>query len=163
MEFLAYNRAKVNTRYDSFYHYWGILAGLLSVCLFGMLFYATDGSLSAIVPLAVGALVCYFFALVYLDLYMRWHCASETISIQHEMLVVEYKKSIFKHRKQIPLSAIKDVELYNGVNGWIWGTAPETLRVVYSNSLGYNIGLCMSDDESSALAQRIKDLARKYI
>lgn len=96
-------------------------------------------------------------AVVYIDLYMKWHCTEETVSVQHEMLVVERRKCLFGRRKEIPLSAIKKVETYDGV-----GQRSATLRVVYSNT-SYRFGLCLSDADRQALGRKIMELAGRYV
>ena len=99
--------------------------------------------------------------LVYLNKYLRWNRTTETISVQHETLVIKCHGCIFHRRKEIPLSAIRRVETYNGRTLWLWGRLPETLRVVYSNSRRYRFGLCMTDAQRDALAKKITDLAKQ--
>ena len=99
--------------------------------------------------------------LVYLNKYLRWNRTTETISVQHETLVIECSGCIFHRKKEIPLSAIRRVETYNGRTLWLFGRLPETLRVVYSNSRRYRFGLCMTDAQRDALAKKITDLANR--
>lgn len=96
-------------------------------------------------------------ATVYIDMYMKWHCTVETVSVQHEMLVIERRKCLFGRRKEIPLSAIRKVETYDGV-----GQRSATLRVVYSNT-SYRFGLCLSDADRQALGRQIMELAGRYV
>ncbi len=162
MEILANNKARTNARYDS----WCIYRGLLPAGLFFLFFiyelFADEG-VGLFWLWAVLALLSGFVALMYLDLYLRWHRTVETVSVQHEMLVIEYHRCIFKHRKEIPLSAIRKVETYTGRGGWYWGAAPETLTVTYSNSIKYNFGICMPDSGRDALARKVMDLAHRYV
>ena len=169
MEILANNRARINARYDSSCFYRGLLPAVIFFIFF--LYNLFTGIYNLFTGIGVGlfwvwlgfALLTGFVALMYLDLYLRWHRAVETVSVQHEMLVIEYHKCIFKRRKEIPLSAIRKVETYTGHGGWYWGTAPETLSVTYSNSIKYNFGICMSDSRRDDLARKIMDLAQRYV
>ena len=162
MEILANNKARINARYDSLCFHRGLLpAGLFF--LFFLYELLTEKGVGLFWLWIVLALLFGFVALMYFDLYLRWHWAVETVSVQHEMLVIEYHKCIFKRRKEIPLSAIRKVETYTGRGGWYWGAAPETLTVTYSNSVKYNFGICMSDSRRDALARKIMDLAQRYV
>ena len=120
---------------------------------------------SEIAWLVLLLIACMLFSvyggLVYLNNYLRWNRTTETISVQHETLVIKCHGCIFHRRKEIPLSAIRRVETYNGRTLWLWGRLPETLRVVYSNSRRYRFGLCMTDAQRDALAKKITDLAKQ--
>lgn len=162
MEVLANNKARINARYDSWCFHRGLLpAGIFFIFFLYNLF--TGRGIGLFWVWLALALLTGFVALMYLDLYLRWHRTVETVSVQHEMLVIEYRKCIFKHRKEIPLSTIRKVETYTGHGGWYWGTAPETLTVTYSNSLKYNFGICMTDSRRDDLARKIMDLAQRYV
>lgn len=100
--------------------------------------------------------------LIYWDNYLRWNHAVETVFIQYETLVIECRGGIFRRRKEIPLSAIKKVEYYDGHSGWLWSVLPDTLRVVYSNSRHYRFGLCLTTEKRNDLAKKIMDFVEEY-
>ena len=113
-------------------------------------------------PLAFALLFC-IFTLISIDIYLRWHRTEETVSLQHEMLVVGCSRCLFRRRKEIPLSTIVRIEEDNGRSGWSWMPRPETLCVVYSNSTTYRFGLCMTKTDRIALAEKIMEQAHRYV
>ena len=104
-----------------------------------------------------------FFGLLYWDDYLRWERARETVSVQNETLVIECSGCIFRRRrKEIPLSTIRKVELYESGRWWLRCTYPESLRVVYSGTHTYRFGICMAPEERDKLAETITELAKCY-
>ncbi|MBR5028772.1 MAG: hypothetical protein IKX51_06100 [Bacteroidales bacterium] len=94
---------------------------------------------------------------------MRWERARETVSVQYETLVIECSGCIFRRRrKEIPLSTIRKVELYESGRWWLRCTYPESLRVVYSGTHTYRFGICMAPEERDKLAETITELAKCY-
>ena len=168
-EVLAINKSHKNERYDAIHNCDTVITGLASLLFlceaYHILFLSNVEVLWPLLPLSIAMSILFgFVSFLYLDIYyLRWHRTTETVSVQSELLVIEYSKSIFKHRMEIPLSTIRSVETYNGRNGWLWGLAPETLRVIYSYKRGYKFGICMTDFERDALAKRITDLTRQYV
>lgn len=159
MTFLATYKAHVTPKYDTF------LPHRMGVTCFCALVFIGGAVLTTYFHLAVEVLLLWLAALcfvigavVYIDSYMKWHCTEETVSVQHEMLVVERRKCIFGRRKEIPLSAIKKVETYDDGSG----QRSATLRVVYSNT-SYRFGLCLSDADRQALGRKIMELAGRYV
>lgn len=120
---------------------------------------------SEIAWLVLLLIACMLFSvyggLVYLNNYLRWNRTTETISVQHETLVIKCHGCIFHRKKEIPLSAIQRIDTYDGRTLWLWSRLPETLRVVYSNSRRYRFGLCMTDAERDALAKKIMDFVNQ--
>ncbi len=57
-------------------------------------------------------------SVIAIDRDVRWYCAVETIAVRDEMLVIHCRKCILKRKREIPLSAIKDVEYYADYSGW---------------------------------------------
>ena len=159
MTVLATYKAHVTPKYDTF------LPHRMGVTCFCALVFIGGAVLTTYFHLAVEVLLLWLAALcfvigavVYIDSYMKWHCAEETVSVQHEMLVVERRKCLFGRRKEIPLSAIKKVETYDDDSG----QRSATLRVVYSNT-SYRFGLCLSDADRQALGRKIMELAGRYV
>ena len=167
MEILATNKAHTNSRYDNTYIYRSLVPAVMgSLFFFGEACYLqffTNRSGYWMLSFVVIALLLALVALLNIDLYLRWHRAEEVVSVQHEMLVIEYSKCIFKRRKEIPLSTIRKMETYTGRSGWYWGAVPETLSVTYSNSIKYNFGICMTDSCRDTLARKIMELAQQYV
>lgn len=159
MTVLATYKAHVTPKYDTY------LPHRMVVTCFCALVFIGGAALTTYFHLAVEVLLLWLAALcfiigaaLYIDMYMKWHCTEETVSVQHEMLVVERRKCIFGRRKEIPLSAIRKVETYDdGV-----GQRSATLRVVYSNT-SYRFGLCLSDADRQALGRKIMELAGRYV
>ena len=120
---------------------------------------------SKIAWLVLLLIACMLFSvyggLVYLNNYLRWNRTTETISVQHETLVIKCHGCIFHRKKEIPLSAIQRIDTYDDRTLWLWSRLPETLRVVYSNSRRYRFGLCMTDAERDALAKKIMDFVNQ--
>lgn len=158
MTVLATYKAHVTSKYDTFLPFRMAVA-----CICALLFVAGSVVVTyynyriEVLMLYLSSLCFVVGAVVYIDLYMKWHCTEETVSVQHEMLVVERRKCLFGRRKEIPLSAIKKVETYDGV-----GQRSATLRVVYSNT-SYRFGLCLSDADRQALGRKIMELAGRYV
>ena len=159
MTVLATYKAHVTPKYDTFLPFRVAVACIAAVVFIG------GAVLTTYLNWRVEVLLLYLFVLcfvvnaaVYIDMYMKWHCTEETVSVQHEMLVVERRKCIFGRRKEIPLSAIRKVETYyDGV-----GQRSATLRVVYSNT-SYRFGLCLSDADRQTLGRKIMELAGRYV
>ncbi len=61
----------------------------------------------------------------------------ETISLEHECLVIRRKGCLFRHHKVIPLAIIRKIRYDEGRCGWYPRGLkfPEHLRVYYGNSL----------------------------
>ena len=100
-----------------------------------------------------------------LDNYLRSRRAIENVWIHNEMLIIECRKCIFRHRKEIPLSSIQSVEPISESTGGVYYNAdrPERLRITYSHHHHYRFGICMTDEDRDALAKKIMDLAtREY-
>lgn len=158
MTVLATYKAHVTPKYDIILPFRMVVA-----CICALVFVAGSVVVTyynyriEVLMLYLSSLCFVAAAVVYIDLYMKWHCTEETVSVQHEMLVVERRKCIFGRRKEIPLSAIKKVETYDGV-----GQRSATLRVVYSNT-SYRFGLCLSDADRQALGRKIMELAGRYV
>ena len=167
MEILAKNSAHINSRYDDSYIYMSlmpaVIVSLLLLCETCYLQFFTNRGGYWLLWLIGIALLLALVAIMNIDLYLRWHRAEEIVSVQHEVLVIEYSKCIFKRRKEIPLSNIRKVETYTGRSGWHWGAVPETLTLTYSNSIKYNFGICMTDSRRDTLARKIMELAQRYV
>lgn len=159
MAVLATYKAHVTPKYDTFLPFRVAVACIAAVVFVGGAVLTTYLNWRVEVLLLYLPVLCFVAAaVVYIDTYMKWHCTEETVSVQHEMLVVERRKCIFGRRKEIPLSAIKKVETYDdGV-----GQRSATLRVVYSNT-SYRFGLCLSDADRQALGRKIMELAGRYV
>ena len=168
MVILAKNEGKGISKYNIFIV---ILYGVISSFCFLFLIYLslysfftseTNYTGVILILLAVVALSA-FVGLSYLDIYLRWERGKETVYVQQETLVIERNGCIFRRRKEIPLSTIRKVELYDGWTGWSWATYPETLRVVYSGFHRYRFGICMTPDDQDKLADIITELAKQYL
>jgi hypothetical protein len=159
MAVLATYKAHVTPKYDTFLPFRVAVACIAAVVFIGGAVLTTYLNWRVEVLLLYLPVLCFVAAaVVYIDTYMKWHCTEETVSVQHEMLVVERRKCIFGRRKEIPLSAIRKVETYDdGV-----GQRSATLRVVYSNT-SYRFGLCLSDADRQALGRKIMELAGRYV
>lgn len=159
MTVLATYKAHVTPKYDTFLPFRVVVA-----CICALVFVAGSVVVTyfnyriEVLLLYLSSLCLVINAAVYVDVYMKWHCTEETVSVQHEMLVVERRKCLFGRRKEIPLSAIKKVETYDDGSG----QRSETLRVVYSNT-AYRFGLCLSDAHRDALGRGIMELAQRYV
>lgn len=164
MEVLATNKAKNELHYEKTH---GPHDCLLSIifCIFLMsmscyMIFKQEETKWIISMLSL-TLLSVLAVLYNLEIYLLNKRAIETVSIQHEILVVEYRNLIFRHRKEIPLSAINGVEycVYENRNVWY----PYTLRVLHSGSQCYRIGISMTQEETKALARKISDLALQYV
>ena len=114
------------------------------------------------------AFIVVWKGLTFWDDYLRWTRAVETVSVQKEILVIECRGGIIRRRKEIPLSTIRKVELFDGSHWWhsIGPTAvviPERLIVVYSDSHRYRFGICLTEQERNELARKIMYWAQQYI
>jgi len=159
MAVLATYKAHVTPKYDTFLPFRVAVACIAAVVFIGGAVLTTYLNWRVEVLLLYLPVLCFVAAaVVYIDTYMKWHCTEETVSVQHEMLVVERRKCIFGRRKEIPLSAIKKVETYDDGSG----QRSATLRVVYSNT-SYRFGLCLSDADRQALGRKIMELAGRYV
>ena len=159
MAVLAIYKAHVTPKYDTFLPFRVAVACIAAVVFIGGAVLTTYLNWRVEVLLLYLFVLCFVVnAVVYIDTYMKWHCTEETVSVQHEMLVVERRKCIFGRRKEIPLSAIKKVETYDDGTG----QRSATLRVVYSNT-SYRFGLCLSDADRQALGRKIMELAGRYV
>lgn len=159
MTILATYKAHVTPKYDTFLPHRMVVTCFCASVFIGGAVLATYLNWRVDVLLLYLPVLCFVVnAVVYIDTYMKWHCTEETVSVQHEMLVVARRKCIFGRRKEIPLSAIRKVETYDdGV-----GQRSATLRVVYSNT-SYRFGLCLSDADRQALGRKIMELAGRYV
>ena len=159
MTVLATYKAHVTPKYDTFLPFRMVVA-----CICALVFVAGSVVVTyfnyriEVLMLYLSSLCFIIGAAVYIDMYMKWHCAVETVSVQHEMLVIERRKCLFGRRKEIPLSAIRKVETYCDSSGH----RPETLRVVYSNT-AYRFGICLSDARRDALGRKVMELAQRYV
>ena len=159
MTILATYKAHVTPKYDTFLPFRVVVA-----CICALVFVAGSVVVTyfnyriEVLLLYLSSLCFVINAAVYIDVYMKWHCTEETVSVQHEMLVIERRKCLFGRRKEIPLSAIKKVETYDDDSG----QRSATLRVVYSNT-SYRFGLCLSDADRQALGRGIMELAQRYV
>lgn len=159
MAVLATYKAHVTPKYDTFLPHRMVVTCFCAVVFIGGAVLTTYLNWRVEVLLLYLPVLCFVVnAVVYIDTYMKWHCTEETVSVQHEMLVVERRKCIFGRRKEIPLSAIKKVETYDDGSG----QRSATLRVVYSNT-SYRFGLCLSDADRQALGRKIMELAGRYV
>ena len=151
------------------FHYedsWAAHQGCASIfACFGMIFilcrYGLGADYSVLFSTILLTLLSVAMALYNLEIYLLNKCATETISVQHEFLVLEYHKLMFRHRKEIPLSAITGVEFCDYENRDV--RHPYTLRVVHSGGQSYHIGISMTQEDARALATRIVDLLQRYI
>ena len=160
MAVLATYKAHVTPKYDTYLPHRMVVTCFCASVFIGGAVLATylNWRVDVLLYLCLAALCFVVGAVVYIDSYMKWHCTEETVSVQHEMLVVERRKCLFGRRKEIPLSAIKKVETYDdGV-----GQRSATLCVVYSNT-SYRFGLCLSDADRQALGRKIMELAGRYV
>ena len=156
MTILATYKAHVTPKYDTVLPFRMVVACICALVFVAGSVVVTYFNYRIEVLLLYLAALCFVAAAVlYIDTYMKWHCAEETVSVQHEMLVI---KCLFGRRKEIPLSAIRKVETYYDSSGH----RPETLRVVYSNT-AYRFGLCLSDVHRDALGREIMELAQRYV
>ena len=159
MTVLATYKAHVTPKYDTFLPFRVAVACIAALVFIGGAVLTTYFNWRVEVLLLYLPALCFVAAaVVYIDTYMKWHRTEETVSVQHEMLVVERRKCIFGRRKEIPLSAIKKVETYDDGSG----QRSATLRVVYSNT-SYRFGLCLSDADRQALGRKIMVLAGRYV
>lgn len=159
MAVLATYKAHVTPKYDTFLPFRVAVACIAAVVFIGGAVLTTYLNWRVEVLLLYLFVLCFVVnAVVYIDTYMKWHCTEETVSVQHEMLVVERRKCLFRRRKEIPLSAIRKVETYDDGSG----QRSATLRVVYSNT-SYRFGLCLSDADRQALGRKIMELAGRYV
>lgn len=159
MTILATYKAHVTPKCDTFLPFRMAVA-----CICALVFVAGSAVVTyfnwrvEVLMLYLAALCFVVAAAIYIDVYMKWHCTEETVSVQHEMLVIERRKCLFGRRKEVPLSAIRKVETYCDSSGH----RSETLRVVYSNN-AYRFGLCLSDAHRDALGRKIMELAQRYV
>lgn len=159
MEILSINKAHETEKYDGFATFRGRVAAFATLCMIVLTLVELNiGEGVGLIIFPVLTLVMIPLSIMAIDRDMRWHCAVETIAVRDEMLVIECRRCILKRKREIPLSAIKDVEYYDDYSGW----RPETLYLVYSNT-GCRFGLCLSDSERAALAKKITDLIRQYV
>lgn len=145
-----------------FYSVLLIVFGIISICALSILTQDTLWLLLILLPSALGLL---YFGFSLLDCYLKWNYAEETISVQYETLIIECRRSLFRHRKEIPLSTIDCVVICDDTIGIsiIYETnLPETLKVVYSGSHRYRFGICMTDEKRDFLAKAIMALADEY-
>ena len=129
-----------------------IVFGIFTICALSVLTQDTLWLLLILLPSALGLL---YFGFSLLDCYLKWNYAEETISVQYETLIIECRRSLFRHRKEIPLSTIDCVVICDE-------PLPETLKVVYSGSHRYRFGICMTDEKRDFLAKVIMALADEY-
>ena len=163
MKALATNNAKNELYYErSWAAYQGYMSVIACICMIFILFrYGFGASETALVATILLTLLSVSVVLYNLEIYLQNKRATETISVQHEMLVVEYRNLMFRHRKEIPLSAITKVEYCDYENRDVWN--PYTLRVIHSGGQSYRIGISMTQEETKALAKKITELAEQYV
>ena len=135
-----------------FYSVLLIVFGIISVCALSIL---TQDTLWLLLILLPPAFVILYIGFSLLDCYLKWNYAEETISVQYETLIIECRRSLFRHRKEIPLSTIDCVVICDE-------PLPETLKVVYSGSHRYRFGICMTDEKRDFLAKAIMALTDEY-
>lgn len=135
-----------------FYSVLLFVVGIITVCALSILTQDTLWLLLILLPSALGLL---YFGFSLLDCYLKWNYAEETISVQYETLIIECRRSLFRHRKEIPLSTIDCVVICDE-------PLPETLKVIYSGSHRYRFGICMTDEKRDFLAKAIMALADEY-
>jgi len=157
MGILATNKAKNEFHYE---HSWAAYQNCMSVIFFGCMIFilCRYGFRLADATLAFLSLT---IVLYNMEIYLLNKRATETISVQHETLVLDYHNLIFRHRKEIPLSSITGVEFLDYENRDVWH--PYTLRVVHSGRQSYRIGISMTQQDSKTLAGIITELAEQYI
>ena len=159
MEILSINKAHETEKYDGFATFRGRVAVFATLCMIVLTLVELNiGKGASVYYILALTAVMILLSIMAIDRDMRWHCAVETIAVRGEMLVIQCRRCILKRKREIPLSAIKDVEYYDDHSGW----RPETLYRVYSNT-GCWFGLCLSDPERVALAKKITDLIRHYV
>ena len=159
MEILSINKAHETEKYDGFATFRGRVAVFATLCMIVLTLVELNiGKGASVYYILALTAVMILLSIMAIDRDMRWHCAVETIAVRGEMLVIQCRRCILKRKREIPLSAIKDVEYYDDHSGW----RPETLYRVYSNT-GCRFGLCLSDPERVALAKKITDLIRHYV
>jgi len=159
MEILSINKAHETEKYDGFATFRGRVAAFATLCMIVLTLVELNiGEGVGLIIIPALTVVMILLSIMSIDRDMRWHCAVETIAVRDEMLVIECRRCILKRKREIPLSAIKDVEYYDDYSGW----RPETLYLIYSNT-GCRFGLCLSDSERAALAKKITDLIRQYV
>ena len=184
MEILAKNEARQSEKakkhanaFDTFHDiFYIIVCGVLLIFmlvvflwitwqyLFTLSFSSVSKLLVAWLILILGYVVLVggcMVTLAMIDARMKWVRGSEVISVQHGNLVIERKGCIFYKHKEIPLSTIQKVELFEGHVSWMWLRKPETLRLVCSKGRLSYIGLCMSNPKRKKLAERIMELVRE--
>ena len=138
-----------------------IVFGIISVCALSII---TQEELWLLLIILPQLFVILYIGFSLLDCYLKWNYAEETISVQYETLIIECRRSLFRHRKEIPLSTIDCVVICDDTIGTrIYETnLPETLKVVYSGSHRYRFGICMTDEKRDFLAKAIMALADEY-
>ena len=137
------------------------VVGIIPVCALSHL---TQEELWLLLILIPQLFVILYIGFSLLDCYLKWNYAEETISVQYETLIIECRRSLFRHHKEIPLSTIDCVVICDDTIGSrIYETnLPETLKVVYSGSHRYRFGICMTDEKRDFLAKAIMALADEY-
>ena len=163
MNILATNKAKNELRYErSWAAYQGSMSVIVCLCMIYILCrYGFGSSETALVVTILLTLLSVSAVLYNLEIYLLNKRATETISVLHESLILEYHNLMFRHRKEIPLSAITGVEYYDYENRDVWH--PYTLRVIHSGGQSCRIGISMTQEETKALAKKIAELAEQYV
>ena len=153
MKALATNNAKNELYYErSWAAYQGYMSVIACICMIFILCrYGFGASETALVATILLTLLSVSVVLYNLEIYLQNKRATETISVQHEMLVVEYRNLMFRHR----------VEYCDYENRDVWN--PYTLRVIHSGGQSYRIGISMTQEETKALAKKITELAEQYV
>ena len=106
-------------------------------------------------------LILCFLSLLYIDHYLRFHHATETISIQGGSLVIEYQGSLLRKKKVIPLSSIRRVKAFSNYNGEEL-IILDKLKVVYGHGRRYRFGANLSERRRTMLAKQITEIANKH-
>ena len=163
MNILATNKAKNELRYErSWAAYQGSMSVIVCLCMIYILCrYGFGSSETALVVTILLTLLSVSAVLYNLEIYLLNKRATETISVLHESLILEYHNLMFRHRKEIPLSAITGVEYYDYENRDVWH--PYTLRVIHSGGQSCRIGISMTQKDTKTLASRITELTQQYI
>ena len=111
-----------------------------------------DGPISAGLFLLCPTLLFVYTSVYHADCTMRYFKAEETISIQDGCLVNECTHTLFRRRKRIPLSAIRDIKPYTNHTRF---PIPDTLRGYYGHDRRYRFGIFMTPGQADELAKRI--------
>lgn len=164
MDILAANKTNNEFHYETTWAaYQGRCSIVFCLILIGMscLEIAKSADAKWIAALLLLTFLSLLAALYNLEIYLLNRRAVETVSVQHEMLVVEYRNLIFRRRKEIPLSAISGVERLDDDSRNVWH--PYMLRIIHSGAQSCRLGIGMTPEAAKTLAGEITALAQQYI